>query len=626
MCGINAIFLKKAKVKPELIAKMNRQIKHRGPDGEGEFISKDAEVGLGHLRLSIVDLSSRGNQPMEDSSGRYVIVFNGEIYNFQELKENLEGEGEIFKTKTDTEVILALYKKMGAACLGELRGMFAFAIYDKENKELFLARDRFGQKPLVYTETDEGFIATSELPAILKTGLVEKKINLEALGYYFLHNFVTTPDPLTIFEGIYKLQPSHYMIVRNGSVDKIERYWTPDFSKTNSKNAPAEVRKRLGEAVQMREMADVEISVLLSGGLDSSAIVALLGKDGIRSYAFGASKNDEELARARLVAKEYQTKHKEIIIHPDQLDILEKIIENFGEPIYNIPLTYAYSLSEKVNEDKIKVALTGNGGDELFFGYDGSNRLLLLSYFFRLFDLLPKGPWKILKKALRGGEGEIVAAMVCAKMDKKKGEIYRIKSHRLIPKLFSEKSWNKVKNVDFGKIIDSVCAECNSNWYIDSAYWSGISLENSHAVHIVGDIPAMANGIEFRSPFLDHKLAEYAFGLVPSEKVGSLFSADKNKYVLKKSMEGLLPNQIIYAKKMGFGYNVSIAERIRTDWRERIEKTILGGELLNAGILDREFIENALKEHAERRKNNLRLIMGTYALEIWYRKFMKNGE
>ena len=609
MCGINIIYLKKSSIEKSLLKKMNDKLKHRGPDDEGYFISKDKKLGLAHRRLSIIDLSKKGKQPMQDKTKRYVIVFNGEIYNYKELRKELN---TTFKTNTDTEVILELYKRYGKKCLNRLRGMFVFAIYDKKTKELFIARDRIGQKPLVYTETENGFFASSELPALLETKEVKKELNVEALGYYFLRNFFTVPEPLTIFKNVYRLEPAHYIIIKEGKIVEKAQYWQPDFKQANYKNSKEKLKQLLRESVKLREIADVEISVLLSGGIDSSTVVAFL-KKGVRSYAFGNSREDEELKRAKIVSKLFSTHHKEILIKPDQIKLLREIIRHYGEPIYNLPLTYAYEISKQVRKDGIKVALTGNGGDEIFYGYDGTTKLLIASILIKILERMPKFFVMLLKRIPKLG---LIAEMSLLPMKERKALLYRKQSTALFKHLFSENIYRKIKNKDFGELIIKWAEKCKSKWYIDCSYWIGLMLENAHAVTIAGDIPAMANSVEFRAPFLDHKLIEFAFSLSPFEKVGFF----NHKKILKEAMKGILPEEILYAKKMGFGYNVKVAEKIRHEWKEEIERVL--NKVISLPIFNPTFIKKIWQEHLKG-KNNTKLIMALYAFGVWWEEFME---
>ncbi len=606
MCGINIAYLKKGKISKELLKRMNDKLKHRGPDDEGCFISKDKKLGLGHRRLSIIDLSKKGRQPMEDKSKKYVIVFNGEIYNYRELRRELNTS---FKTNTDTEVILELYKRYGENCLKKLRGMFAFAIYNKETKELFIARDRIGQKPLVYAETEQGFFASSELPALLETG-IKREVNVEALGYYFLRNFFAVPEPLTIFKNIYRLEPAHYMLIKDGRIIKKARYWQPDFKRI--KSSKQRLRDLIKNAVKLREIADVEISVLLSGGIDSSTVVAFL-KRGVKSYAFGSNKEDEELKRARIVSKLFSTNHKEILIKPDQIKLLKEIIKHYGEPIYNLPLTYAYEIAREIRKDGVKVALTGNGGDEIFYGYDGTTNLLVASLLIKFFERMPESFVNLLKRIPKIG---LIAEMSLLPMKERKALLYRKQSSGLFKHLFSERVYEQVKDKDFGELIVKWAEICKSGWYIDCSYWIGLMVENAHAVTIAGDIPAMANSVEFRAPFLDHELVEFAFSLSPFEKAG-LFD---HKKILKEVMKGILPEEILYAKKMGFGYNVKVGEKIRHEWKEEVERVL--NKVMSLEFFNPTFIKKIWQEHLKG-KNNSKLIMALYAFGVWWEVFME---
>lgn len=623
MCGINAIFSKSKSDLRKKVASMNSLLHLRGPDGEGMLI--DGNVALGHTRLSIIDLSERASQPMSNEDGTVWVVFNGEIYNFGELRKELEFSGHHFSSDSDTEVLLHLYEEKGTGMMETLRGMFAFVIYDSKKNELFVARDRMGQKPVLYAVVPDGIYISSEIkPIVDNTPELDLEIDLEALGTYFLHNFRHIPEPMTIYKGVRKLPAASYMVIKDGKVSEIVSYWNPTFKKKKHQDPTKKLSKILHESIKLREISDVEISCLLSGGLDSSCITSIVSGDengGLKTFSFGFDESDPELLRARKVSALFKTKHKEFVFDPDYLSLMDKLVDYYGEPIYLPPLVYSAVLFKKIRESGIKVTLTGHGADELFFGYNGSNRLMQLSYLFRLTDFIPKGIFSFLA-GLISGDLRTLFRMCSVPNWKRKGEIYREKAGGL-RKIFSEDTYSKIKGFDFGAIVDDSCGRCDSKWYIDSAYWAGLILENAHSVTIAGDLPAMMNSLEVRSPFLDHKLAEYAFSLHPRLKVADLFSASKNKYLLKKSMEGSLPHDIIYSKKMGFGYGVDIPSLIRGPWYKKFEKRLLEGRSVVDGIFRKKYVQRLLGRHLNG-EDHSKILLALYCFERWYMNYGKN--
>ncbi|MBU1262175.1 asparagine synthase (glutamine-hydrolyzing), partial [bacterium] len=371
MCGIcGKLTLNGTTPSKDLLLRMCDTLRHRGPDDEGVYIGKN--IGLGHRRLSIIDLSS-GHQPLSNEDETIWIVFNGEIYNFGELRPNLTSRGHRFRTKTDTETIIHLYEEYGVDCVQHLRGMFAFAIWDERKKRLFLARDRIGKKPLCYCFTKNSFVFASELKAILEDIDIDKEINLEAIHHYLTYQYV--PSPLTIFTQIQKLPPAHIMVVENGKME-LERYWRPEYTPKTSLKEPEiieSILEILKEATRIRLISDVPLGAFLSGGIDSSAIVAMMSQlmdTPVKTFSIGfpeASFN--ELSFAKVIADRFKTEHHEEIVKPDALDILPKIVWHYNEPYSDSSCIPTYYLSQMTRQE-VTVALNGDGGDEIFAGYE----------------------------------------------------------------------------------------------------------------------------------------------------------------------------------------------------------------------------------------------------------------
>jgi len=387
MCGIGAVFAREPlqNIK-KIIALMAEKLRHRGPDYQGIFVDQDLRVGLSHARLSIVDLSPQGNQPIPNETEDFWLVCNGEIYNHGEIRKKLQARGHSFRSRSDSEVILHLYEEYGTDLLQYLHGMYAFVLYDSVKKVLFCARDRLGKKPFVYSQNREGVAIASEIPAVRCFPDVDTSVDPVALGLYLLRNVRHIPDPWTFFKGIHRLMPGHAMIVENGAVKKIWRYWHPDFEQQET--TPEKLREAFDRAVSTRMVADVDVGALLSGGVDSSGIVQAMVSQGakrIKTYAMGLNKDDEELSRARQMAGLLGTDHKEYYFEPDrQFNQLETILKIYGEPIMLMPLLYTLELCEHIRDDGIKVVLSGHGADELYYGYSGHNPLALVQLYYHL--------------------------------------------------------------------------------------------------------------------------------------------------------------------------------------------------------------------------------------------------
>lgn len=573
---------------------------HRGPDGEGFWLN--GPVGLGHRRLSIIDLSERGRQPMSNEDGTIWVTFNGEIYNYQELKKELDIRHQ-FKSASDTEILLHGYEEWGLDLLKRLRGMFAFALYDGRQEKLFLATDHAGQKPLYYffDEDKKIFYFSSEIKPILEASQIPRRINLKALHLYFIHNWRHIPHPHTIIENIYKLEPSSYLVLdlKTGKW-QVDYYWRPDFSKVriSAKKLMEDYRTIAKKCISLVSVSDVPIAVSLSGGVDTSTIVALMDNPSqLHTYSIGFNRDDPELQRARQIATAYKTIHQEIIFDKESFSDLERLIEIYGEPLNLLPALHLYKISERAKKD-VKVLIGGNGADEIFYGYDGTARLRRVSVLLDLFGWL----WPSLKNKL-------------------KGNLYRRKGNYLKNNLYLENVRSEIGEVDEGAIIDRYSRESNSSHWIEKSYYSGLMTENQHSVTIIADLAGMANSVEVRAPFLDHKMIEFASSLPVKFKAGSWFGRRYNKYIMKRSMEGILPNNILYAPKMGLGYNIKIGRLIVGDWRSQVEE-ILFSFLPQINIFNINFIKEKFIEHEKGEADNSALLWGLVVFGVWHKKFI----
>ena len=623
MCGIVGQFnFNKKSVLETDILKMNKKIEHRGPDDLGTFIHEN--IGLGHTRLSIIDLSKNGHQPMSDSSKRFWITYNGEIYNFKELRNNLKKDGIDFKSETDTEVIIYLFKKYGPECLKYLRGMFAFAILDREKKELFLARDRVGQKPLKYYHDQNKFIFASELKAIFTNPEIKKEINLEAIDEYLTFKYI--PAPKTGFKNIFKLPPAHYMIIKENGKKIIKKYWDLNYEKKlklNEEEILEKVEEKLKESVGLRLMADVPLGAHLSGGIDSSLIVALmseLSNKQLNTFSIGFKEKEyNELPYAKLVAEKYKTNHHEFIINPQALEILPEIAYQYEEPYADASAIPTWYLS-KITRKNISVALNGDGGDENFAGYE-RYRAMQLYYTFKSIPL--KKSAGILNSILfRITNNKIFAkATKQLQADYSSPENFYLSIIEYLNPNDKRKLYNQnLQNTLKVKLNNSIQKEnknlfantSNLNW-LDQVLKIGILTHLPDDLLVKIDMASMAFGLEIRSPFLDHELLELSAQISPELKL----KGNQKKYILKKIAEKYLPSECIYRPKQGF--SVPLEHWFKDELNKYIETKILNKNFLDFGF-DKNYIKEILEKHQTKKENNENKLYSLLMLSLWFEK------
>jgi asparagine synthase (glutamine-hydrolysing) len=563
MCGIGGVVVRRGR-SLDLEAPMRAMLHiqaHRGPDGEGLWIDPEHRLGLCHNRLAILDLTPAGAQPMFTADGRYAIVYNGEIYNYQELRADLVRQGAKFRSSSDTEVILEAYRIWGEAMLDRLRGMFAFALADLHAGALFCARDRVGKKPFVYAETDDGFVFASEIPAVRAVQSVSSRLDQAALASMLLHNLRHIPDPATAFEQIRRLRPGHALRVREGRVEKVWRYWTPSLNVTPT--SPATLREHLRHAVELRLRADVPVGALLSGGLDSSAIVALMSRASrqmVRTYALGFDKDDDDVLRARSVAAALGTEHREFYFDPDeQWYTFDRLLRIYGEPIMLLPLGHTYALCRAIRDDGLKVALCGNGADELFYGYNGHLRTLRISRWLdRMSPLLPA-----IRPFARGR-----LAWLAAQNGARKAAYYRHLARR---------EWAECLSDDVLAGMRNCAAEELEYWgaigptahMIDESCFVALMVENAHSVTIAADLPAMAASVELRAPFLDQEVVSFGLSTPFSLKIPDARNMNWQKAIVREAVGDLVPASVLDASKRGFGFGIQEEMVFKGPWRQR---------------------------------------------------------
>ncbi len=652
MCGIcGAIDFHRENIQLKTLKQMCHVLAHRGPDDEGTVLIKgdeyvemddprqlsdsvnDFEVGFGHCRLSIIDLSSAAHQPMCNEDASVWIVFNGEIYNFQQMRMELEREGHLFKSKSDTEVIIHAYEEWGTECLKHFRGMFAFAIWDSNLQRLFLARDRLGKKPLVYVCHDARFAFASEIKALLQVPWIERKVSGDAIHHYLTYQYI--PSPGSIFESIKKLPPSHYLLYdRKGNL-KIERYWRLNFN--SSQTAPRElrdiedqIRTALEESVKLRLISDVPLGAFLSGGVDSSLIVGMMAKfngEPVKTFSIGFEENEfDELQYARIVSRHFATEHHEFIVKPNAIEILPKLVWHYNEPFADssaIPTYYVASLTK----DYVKVVLTGDAGDENFAGY----RRYLFSKWVPLLSNVPERVRKVVMPQL---------LRIFASSHVKEAKLNRLANFLQMLttnqqenyleqiKIFNAKEKNDIYTEDFRGRVEGVnpldflveiFKESEAGGFLEQLLFVDINSYLPEDLLVKMDIATMAHSLEARVPFLDHKFMEVVAGIPFHLKLKGM----RTKFILKKTFEDFLPNTILTRKKMGFG--VPLSRWFRKELKAYAYEILLDPMTLNRGYFKPRGIEHLLDDHTRCRYDHSARIWALIVLEMWFRIFV-DGE
>src|SRR5256714_2828364 len=559
MCGIAGIVNKDgAPVDRELLARMNEAIRHRGPDDDGFYFSDG--VGLAMRRLAIIDLA-HGQQPIHNQDRTAWIVFNGEIYNYRELREQLEKLGHKLYTNSDTEAIVHAYDQWGTDCPKYLRGMFAFAIWDEGAKSLFLARDRVGKKPLLYAQFDGQLVFGSEFNALLQHPGVSRDVDYEAIHYYL--SFICVPAPLTAYRAIRKLEPGHSLLWRNGEV-KIERYWQLDFSKKldiSEQEAGERVVDLLREAVRIRLMSEGPLGAFLSGGIDSSAVVALMAQESserVKTFSIGFEEQDfSELHHARRLAEHVGADHHEFIVRPDAMEVLPTLVEHYGEPFADSSAIPSYYVSRETRR-YVTVALNGDGGDECFAGYQ---RYAGMNVAQRYAKLLPaairNGVIRNIARALPEFSSRanplrkvqrFVDAASLGPVQRYQRWVSAFDDHAEI-NLYSNDFRNQTAAFSTIGFIEPWFAKANGAGIVDASLLTDTMTYLPNDLLVKMDIASMTVSLEARSPFLDHNLMEFAASLPENLKLRGMTT----KYLLKRVLKKVVPEENLTRSKMGFG-------------------------------------------------------------------------
>ena len=631
MCGINGIvyYDKSRLVSKELIQRMNHVLRHRGPDDQGVWVKNN--VGLGQARLSIIDLSPLGHQPMCNEDGSVWITFNGEIYNFPELKEFLQQKGHIFRSQTDTETVIHLWEEFGANCVQKLRGMFAFALWDERQQTLFMARDRMGKKPLFYAALPNRFIFASEIKAILQDEEFEVEPDLEAIHHYLTYQSV--PAPYSAFKGIRKLPPAHSLLLKNGEC-KLERFWFLSYQQklkvkgeAAEKALQEEIIERLREAVRIRLMSDVPLGAFLSGGIDSSIVVALMAgllNQPVKTFSIGFEEDEyNELPFARLVAQRYHTDHHEFIVKPDAQAIFPQLVWHYNEPFADSSAIPTYYVS-KLAREYVTVVLTGDGGDENYAGYPRYANLeqQLLSRLVALKRWLQgKQPTLDEKRQL------FTRSSLCTPQDRQRlrdltpqrlNYYHRIThfSEAFQRYLYAPAFFEKIGNTFAVDVMLEKYRQADAKDFLDSTLYVDLHLYLPDTLMTKTDIAGMTHSLEARMPFLDHPFLEFTASIPSALK---LKHGKISKYILKKAVEPYLPHEVIYRQKMGFG--VPTDHWFRNELKEMTYDILLSKRAIERGYFKVEYIRDMLQRH-QNGENWQYHIWNLLMLEMWHLMFV----
>lgn len=608
---------------------MAKLLHHRGPDDSG--IWQDKSVGLAHTRLSILDLSHAGHQPMLHPDGSVVISFNGEIYNFQTLRQELAGLGCVFIGHSDTEVLVHGYREWGEKLFDKLQGMFAIAIWDKRLQQLLLVRDRYGKKPLYYYLDGTRLVFASEIKSIVAWPEIERIPDYEAIHNYLTFQYV--PAPKTAFKGVKKLMQGHLLrISLNSWKSDIESYWnmpklreetSPHF---NVDEAAESFRKHLLESVRLRMVSDVPLGAFLSGGVDSSAVVAAMARQSnnpIKTFSIGFEDDAfDETEYARLVAKQYKTEHHERIVRPNAIEMLPKLVWHYGEPFADPSAIPTFYVSELAREH-VAVSLSGDGGDEGFIGYPRYAALSKCDHYPKYLELggrLLKMTQAFLPEFAKQNRAGKIIEHFAAKYGATRAEKYE---PFLVYFRDSDKTaayGDKLKpylQSSSLKILEEYLDDYSSPAL--AASWADTNTYLPDDILVKVDVASMAHSLEVRAPFLDHKMMEWAADLPVEWKYNGL----ETKRLVKKALEPWLPNEVLYRPKMGFG--VPIENWFRNELKDMLYDTLLSQKAIERGLFNIKFVEHIINEHVNGVQMHQTRLWAMLMLELWFQMWIDNN-
>src|SRR5688572_3020221 len=635
MCGINGIAFSSRSgqnVDPALLERMRDVIRHRGPDDEGIFFS--GPIGLGHRRLSIIDVAA-GHQPMTNEDGSLHITYNGEIYNHADFRHALEASGHTYRTHCDTETILHLYEEYGQSCVDHLRGMFAFAIWDQRRRELFIARDRLGVKPLYYAHTDDGSLYFgSEIKTLLEAEAVKPEVNFKALPDY-LANHATSGEE-TLFRGVKRLLPGHTLLWRDGEIQLI-KYWDVSFAKTNEEvrseqDYIAEWGEMFRTSVRLRLMADVPLGMFLSGGIDSSAIAAVMSgmvDEPIKTFSVAfAEREANELEYARIVARAFKTDHHEIVVSPeDFFNALPRLVWHEDEPLAHPSSVALYFVSHLASE-QVKVVLTGEGSDELLAGYARYKKTVFnLAFGARYQSLTTAGIRRTIQSGIAGmPPGSKLRQKLSRTFLALTPDIESIyfDNFAVFPRsmqgaLLRATTRDRVGQSEPNAEVKNLLEQTDAQSLLDRLLYADIKTY-LHELLMKQDQMSMAASLESRVPFLDHKLVEFTSSLPERLKLRGWTT----KYILRQSMKGVLPETILTRSKMGFP--VPIGAWFRGPYSFLLDEFVLSSRALERGIFEPDFLRDLVRRHQSGGENHDERLWALVNFEMWQRRFFDGDE
>jgi asparagine synthase (glutamine-hydrolysing) len=632
MCGIAGIVeLRHTRAQREIAERMCRLLVHRGPDDEGFYVGDG--VVLGSRRLAIIDLVG-GRQPQANEDGTIRVVLNGEIYNFQDLRNTLQRRGHRFATSSDTEVLVHSYEEYGTEFLHHLRGMFAFALWDERKRQLLLARDRVGKKPLFYAKTENEFVFASELRALLAHPAVSRDIDPTAIDDYLTYGYI--PAPKTIFRHVRKLQPGHFLTVQPTTQElSNQRYWHLEYTPPldiNEEEAGEMLLEQLTDAVRLRMIADVPLGALLSGGTDSSLVVALMSRLSsrpVKTFSIGFHEQEfNELPYARRVAEFFGTDHHEMVVTPSALEVLPILVRHYGEPFADSSAVPTYYVA-KLTRQHVTVALNGDGGDECFAGYERYLGSMLAQRYRRIPKFLRKAVLEPVVNALPASSSgrsrfrqarRFIDAADQPFADRYLRWVTYFSPHEK-QNLYTSAFRSELGGYESGSWLMELFnrLHVNGDASLDTLLAVDVQSYLPYDLLVKMDVATMANSLEARSPFLDHKLMEFCARLPSRYKLRNLTL----KYLLKKVGMKLLPPANLYRRKMGFG--VPVGEWLRGELRPMVDQLLLGDGFARRGYFQPAVVREIVARHTSGAENHAYKLWALLWLELWHREFV-DGE
>jgi len=609
----------------ELLQRMGNAIEHRGPDAGVSFV--DNLIGLRHQRLSIIDTSENGLQPMKSPSGRYIIVFNGEIYNFKALRAKLEEQGVVFRGQSDTEVVLALYERDGADCLSLLNGMFALAIWDTQEKSLFLARDRIGKKPLYIWRQGAKLAFASEIKALLQVPGVERKVRYDAVKDFFTFQFV--PDPKSIFENIEKLPPGHLMHINADGDVRLEQWWDVSFATTRTgtdDELTQELHDLINDSVELRMVSDVPLGAFLSGGVDSSAVVGYMASHSdnpVTTCSIGfESESHDETAYAQTVSQLFETNHHEFRVQADVADHLEAVSKFFDEPFADASFLPTYFVSQMARK-AVTVALAGDGGDESFGGY---TKYATYERELRWRSKLPH--W--FSRPMLSNISGMLSGSRFPKLQRGSNLLRSLAAENdtgffICNSFFRDDLWNTLIK---GELTNATIEynpsglTCDHYNKADTDDPMAKALYTDIKTYLPGDIlvkvdrMSMANSLECRAPLLDYRVVEFAASLPMNKKRNN----GTSKYILKKTLGNMLPDSILHRRKMGF--ESPIAAWLRGSLRSTFEQRVFTDTSASTQFFHQHLLKNIWHQHQSGSNTYVNELWSIFMFELWWHHYI----